>query len=956
LTPWHGDWLGRPVWFRRKFVGGRPGVRKAAFTSDQDLAVAVHPPDHRLVHPLPVAPQFVGRGAELDELRSCWRNNSGGVLALVGLGGAGKTAIAARFLEELTQPEDPLRPEGLFVWSFYQEPDVGHFLEEAYHYFAGPDAPTTPAKGAGLLHLLRDALERDGRQLLVLDGLERVQRQESGDSGSFGQIEDPLLKGLLTRIADGVGQAVALVTSRFPLTDLEPYLHHGYRHLDIEGLDLPAALALLRRHGVQGDDATLAALVKSYGAHALTLDHLGGLIGQFLEGDPKRAPEAPEFTSPKQDRQALRLARLFHAYETHLPPAELALLCRLCLRERSVKLEQIVELFLCSPPVWIRTAREIESRIPHFSWLKDLGDDYGLELAASIRDVVTEAIQERPVAGPEDVFEQGVYLAVERQVKHQDANIEDDVEEVIRLYRHASLDLPTPERPLSWPDQERLRDLITRYDKLRQHPLLPYKEPPESLELAFLKEGWINPSERAAEDVTPADVMQAFFRVKQSLQRLAIKHGVLRRVWELIRLHQQKWEAGGPLSALDSGSLGEVLEGLIGRHLVLREADGSLSVHPAVRDYFGQVATASERGFWHHLIGEQLIRLVQRPGLRLPTDQASLDLVEEAITHALNAGQSDKALNLYAHVLGGHRHLAWRLGEMARGLRIIRKFSPCPDRWALGWYLRALGEMDEAFEQNNFSFFRADIRLLQGRLTEVEAEGDPARAAIAEFLMGRTTKLPSFPLGCAIPRVQLLLYLGRTGQAWLSEAQPEQVYEMIGWADDKARCELYRAETATLMGDAAASRQALDGAARWALHSGSVEHLCLYHLVRSRLLKRAGEIQAAWLAVNEGLHIARQSGLGLYMVEVLCERAELLLDRSQPVEAEGAAREALRFASMVDRQFLWGSAQAGHLLGRALIAQERSDEARAILEETRTLRLSIGDFRAEQTENLIKSL
>jgi len=937
-------------------VRGRSVISGAAVTSDQDLAVAVHPPDHRLVHPLPVAPQFVGRGPELDELRSCWRNKSGGVVALVGLGGAGKTAIAARFLDELTQPENPLRPKGLFVWSFYQEPDVGYFLEEAYHYFVGPGAPTTAAKGAGLLHLLRDALERGGPHLLVLDGLERVQRQESGDSGSFGQIEDPLLKGLLTPIADGAGQVVALVTSRFPLTDLDPFLGHGYRPVDIEGLDLPAAIALLRRHGVQGDDATLAALVESYGAHALTLDHLGGLIGQFLEGDPKRAPEAPEFTSPKQDRQALRLARLFHAYEAHLPPAELALLCRLCLLERSVKLEQILELFLCFPPVWIRTAREIENRIPHFPCVKDLGEDYGHELADSIREIITEAIQERPVAGPEDVFEQGVYLAVEHQVKHHYAKVDDDVEEVIRLYGHASLDLPTEERPLPWPDQERLRDLITRYEKLRQHPLLPYKEPPASLEVAFLKEGWISPSKLTEEDVTPADVMVAFFNVKQSLQRLASKHAVLRRVRELSRLHQQKWEAGGPLSALDSGSLRQVLEGLIGRHLVLRESDGSLSVHPAVCDFFGQVATASERGFWHHLIGEQLIRLVQRPGLSLPTDQASLDLVEEAITHALSAGQSAKALNLYVHVLGGHRHLAWKLGEMARGLRIIRKFRPCPDRWALGWYLRALGELEEAFAQNNFSFFRADIRLLQGRLPQVEAEGEPARTAVAEFLMGRTTKLPCVPLGCAIPRAQLLLYLGRTGQAWLSEAQPEQVYEMIGWSDDKARCELYRAETASLMGDIPASRQALDAAARWSLHSGSVEHLCLFHLVRSRLSTRAGDIQAAWLAVNEGLHIARQSGLGLYLVELLCGRAELLLDRSQPVEAEGPAREGLRLASMVDCQFLWGAGQAGHLLGRALIGQGRSDDARAILEETLTLRLKIGDSRAEQTENLIKSL
>ena len=74
----------------------------------------------------------------------------------------------------------------------------------------------------------------------------------------------------------------------------------------------------------------------------LTLDHLGGLIGQFLDGDPRRAPEAPRLTSPRHDRQALRLARLLDAYQAHLPPAERALLGRLCLLQRSIAFDQIL--------------------------------------------------------------------------------------------------------------------------------------------------------------------------------------------------------------------------------------------------------------------------------------------------------------------------------------------------------------------------------------------------------------------------------------------------------------------------------------------------------------------------------------------------------------------------------------------------------------------------------------
>src|SRR5262245_31739818 len=171
--------------------------------------MATHPPDYNIVHPLPSAPQFVGRRSELDELLAWWYSGIPGVVALVGLGGAGKTAIAARMVAELCRPGNPYRPAGLFVWSFYQEPDAGFFLSEAYRYFAGPGAGPAPARGAGLLHLLRQALGVGGPHLLVLDGLERVQRPEGDGPGAFGRVEDPLLRGLLTRLAEGEGKATA---------------------------------------------------------------------------------------------------------------------------------------------------------------------------------------------------------------------------------------------------------------------------------------------------------------------------------------------------------------------------------------------------------------------------------------------------------------------------------------------------------------------------------------------------------------------------------------------------------------------------------------------------------------------------------------------------------------------------------------------------------------------------
>src|SRR5205085_1954042 len=151
-------------------------------------------------------------------------------------------------------------------------------------------------------------------------------------------------------------------------------------------------------------------------------------------------------------------------------------------------------------------------------------------------------------------------------------------------------------------------------------------------------------------------------------------------------------------------------------------------------DHFARLASAVDQGRWHNLIREELISLAQRPGVRHPEDRATLDLVEEAIYHAGQAGQGAEAWALYEKVLGGLRHLGWKLGEPARGLRILRGFEPCPDRWAMGWYLRALGELEEAYRHNDLAYFRADVRLLQGRLPEAAAQGE-ARAAVAAFLM-----------------------------------------------------------------------------------------------------------------------------------------------------------------------------------------------------------------------------
>jgi hypothetical protein len=918
--------------------------------------MAPSPPESSLVHRLPQAPGFVGREEELAELHACWAGGFRGVVALTGLGGAGKTAIAAHFLEKLAEPGRTPRPEGLLVWSFYQEPDVGRFLEEAYHYFARGGPAAAPARGPGLLHLLAEGLATGGPHLLVLDGLERVQRQESAEPGRYGQVEDPLLKGLLTRLAEGIGRTVALVTSRFPLTDLQRLPGPGYRQVDVGGLGLPAARALLRQRGVRGDDATLGGLIDAYGAHALTLDHLGGLIGNFLEGDPGRAPELPALPATGDDRQGLRLARLLRAYEEHLPAAELALLCRLCLLRRSVTEEQLTRLFLCAPAVHARTARELADRIASLPVSnRYLGRDRP-DLAEAIRVLVEEALCAAPIAGPEEVFRQEVLLAAAKVFELQEQAVEADFAELARFYAGKDLEGPTEQRPLSEGDRDLLRRMYARYVELRDRYLQTFQGPDPSLEEAFQELGYAKKLPALPRGETEyGDVRQAFEAVRYHLRHLTYKHFALRRVGELCRLYQRKWSLAGPLARVAADEFRQVLEALAGRRLALRDADGSFSVHPAVRDHFSRLAGAAEEGAWHDLIREQLVSLVQRPGHGLPEDARTLDLVEEAIYHALQAGRGQEAWWLFTEVLGGLRHLAWKLGEMARGLRILREFDPCPDRWALGWFLRALGELAEAYEQNDLSFFRADLCLLQGYLPRVAAQGDDPRTSVAAFLMGKTSSLPPPVLSCAVPRVQILLYLGRLDQARQS-APLDRLFQEIGWEGDRARCQLLLAEVARRQNDTTQCRHGLETASRWVLHSGSIEHLCLWHLVTARACRSGADFAGARRALDEGLHLARRCGLGLYQVELLCEQAEVFLARDEAAAAEAVAREALRMASAADCQFAWGAAAAGHVVGQALAAQRRTKEARAVLQKTLDLRRRIGDPQAEATERCLAEL
>src|SRR5262249_15731059 len=158
---------------------------------------------------------------------------------------------------------------------------------------------------------------------------------------------------------------------------------------------------------------------------------------------------------------------------------------------------------------------DLESFLQRVAIPDSFPPEFAPELAEAVRETVAEAMQERPIAGPEDAFVHGIFRAIEVLLERHELTIEDDVEELIRLYGKPDAGPTTESRLLPLADRMRLRARISQYNELRNHPLHSYQEPPAALELAFLMEGWGHATHSLlGEDASPADVMRAFHRAR----------------------------------------------------------------------------------------------------------------------------------------------------------------------------------------------------------------------------------------------------------------------------------------------------------------------------------------------------------------------------------------------------------------------------------------------------------
>jgi WD40 repeat protein/DNA-binding SARP family transcriptional activator len=294
---------------------GRLGKRESGRQGDREQEPNL---SHSLAHPLihsstqewsevPEVGPLYGRQTEVAHLQQWLLHDRYRMIALLGIGGVGKTALAATAVQAVAE-----HFEIVFWRSLLNAPPLDEILSAVLQEVSGHSLPEVPASLDEQLALLLDYLRRR-RCLLVLDNMETI--LQPGHAGAYQAGYAPYGQ-LIQRLGQSRHNSCLLLTSREPpieLARLETSTP-ALRVLPLSGLDAADGQAMLTACGLPSQAAETGTLVARYSGNPLALklvaqtvqDLFGGDIDAFL------AAEAPIFDDIRMvlDQQYARLSAL----------------------------------------------------------------------------------------------------------------------------------------------------------------------------------------------------------------------------------------------------------------------------------------------------------------------------------------------------------------------------------------------------------------------------------------------------------------------------------------------------------------------------------------------------------------------------------------------------------------------------------------------------------------------
>ncbi|MBV9174464.1 MAG: helix-turn-helix domain-containing protein, partial [Chloroflexi bacterium] len=219
---------------------------------------------------------FVGRADELGHLRRWVLDEHCRLLAILGMGGIGKTSLVAKLAQDLAPGF-----ERVYWRSLRDAPPLTEWLAGAIGFLSDQQLVPPAADSEGLALLLQ--LLRDRRCLLVLDNLETVFKpgEEAGryreGMAGYGH--------LLQAVGEAPHQSCLVVTSREAPAELAVLGGGGFRTLALGGLAVEEVQVLLRAKELSGTVEEWTALNARFGGNGLALRIIGESIRELFGSD-----------------------------------------------------------------------------------------------------------------------------------------------------------------------------------------------------------------------------------------------------------------------------------------------------------------------------------------------------------------------------------------------------------------------------------------------------------------------------------------------------------------------------------------------------------------------------------------------------------------------------------------------------------------------------------------------
>lgn len=246
------------------------------------------------------APEVFSR-TELKDILSWWARENPGVLALTGAAGCGKSVVASWFLESVLSTESA---DLVVSFSFHG----GSTIEE---FFAQLDTELTSFKSDEDQDRI-DTLNKAGRTLILLDGLDVLQSPLSPNGRIPAQILNPDLALLVDQACEGSLPSTAiLITTRIPLDDRLPH-----EWIKLGSLDAEVYSEALKRHF-----PLLARTPDLLLEIAAECGHSPAVLALLLSGESGAEPPALQLLSIHGLELARAAVKSLDLVEKHDPPA-----------------------------------------------------------------------------------------------------------------------------------------------------------------------------------------------------------------------------------------------------------------------------------------------------------------------------------------------------------------------------------------------------------------------------------------------------------------------------------------------------------------------------------------------------------------------------------------------------------------------------------------------------------